>query len=161
MRGIRDYHVVEGPRENHFCVALEETLNNAFYHGNLELDSELKEDGSSRFVDLAAEREQLSPWCKRFVQVTELVSAFGMWITVQDEGRGFDVQAVLERCNDPEAALMASGRGLLLMRAFTDDLFFNASGNEVTLVLYGKGQDWELPLGTTSSSDREQRLLLA
>ena len=43
MRGISDYRIVEGSRENHFCMALEEALNNAFYHGNLEISSELKE----------------------------------------------------------------------------------------------------------------------
>jgi hypothetical protein len=159
MRGIQDYHVVQGTRENHFCMALEETLNNAFYHGNLEISSELKEDGSSRFVELAAEREQLSPWCHRVVNVTELVSSFGLWITVQDEGKGFDVAAALERCNDPEA-LLASGRGLLLMRGFSDELFFNTAGNEVTLVLYGEGQDRELPLGTSESVGSERRLVL-
>lgn len=160
MRGIQDYHVVEGTKENHFCMALEEALNNAFYHGNLEISSELKEDGSSRFVDLAAERELLSPWCHRNVFVTELVSPFGLWITVRDEGNGFNVQAALDRCNDPEA-LLASGRGLLLMRGFSDELFFNPAGNEVTLVLYGEGQDRELPLGTNNSVGTERRLVVA
>lgn len=160
MRGIQDYHVVEGTKENHFCMALEEALNNAFYHGNLEISSELKEDGSSRFVDLAAERELLSPWCQRSVSVTELVSPFGLWITIRDEGNGFNVQAALDRCNDPEA-LLASGRGLLLMRGFSDELFFNPSGNEVTLVLYSESQDRELPLGTNNSVGTERRLVVA
>lgn len=31
----------------------------------------------------------------------------------------------LSRCNDPEL-MLASGRGLLIMRAFTDELFFSA-----------------------------------
>ena len=160
MRGIQDYHVVEGAKENHFCMALEEALNNAFYHGNLEISSELKEDGSSRFIDLAAERELLSPWCHRSVSVTELVSPFGLWITIRDEGNGFNVQAALDRCNDPEA-LLASGRGLLLMRGFSDELFFNPSGNEVTLVLYSESQDRELPLGTNNSVGTERRLVVA
>ena len=160
MRGIQDYHVVEGAKENHFCMALEEALNNAFYHGNLEISSELKEDGSSRFIDLAAERELLSPWCHRSVSVTELVSPFGLWITIRDEGNGFNVQAALDRCNDPEA-LLASGRGLLLMRGFSDELFFNPSGNEVTLVLYSESQDRELPLGTNNSAGTERRLVVA
>lgn len=160
MRGIQDYHVVEGTKENHFCMALEEALNNAFYHGNLEISSDLKEDGSSRFVDLAKERELLSPWCHRTVFVTELVSPFGLWITIRDEGNGFNVQAALDRCNDPEA-LLASGRGLLLMRGFSDELFFNSIGNEVTLVLYGEGQDRELPLGTNNSVGTERRLVVA
>lgn len=160
MRGIQDYHVVEGTKENHFCMALEEALNNAFYHGNLEISSELKEDGSSRFIDLAKERELLSPWCHRHVFVTELVSQFGLWITIRDEGSGFNVQAAIDRCNDPEA-LLASGRGLLLMRGFSDELFFNSAGNEVTLVLYGEGQDRELPLGTNNSVGTERRLVVA
>jgi len=160
MRGLRDYRVVEGTRENHFCMALEEALNNAFYHGNLEISSELKEDGSSRYIELAAERELLSPWCQRSVHVTELVSAFGLWITIQDEGKGFNVAAAIERCNDPEA-LLASGRGLLLMRGFSDEMFFNVAGNEVTLVLYADNQSRELPLGTANSSDTTPRHVLA
>ena len=36
-----------GPMQ--ICMALEEALANAFYHGNLELDSQLKEDGSDTF----------------------------------------------------------------------------------------------------------------
>lgn len=160
MRGISDYHVVEGTRENHFCMALEEALNNAFYHGNLEISSELKEDCSSTFIDLAAERELLSPWCHRKIHITELVSPFGLWITIRDEGKGFNVEAALERCNNPES-LLASGRGLLLMRGFSDEMFFNAAGNEVTLVLYGEGQDRELPLGTSNSIGTERRLVVA
>jgi anti-sigma regulatory factor (Ser/Thr protein kinase) len=159
LRGVRDYQVADGSRENHFCMALEEALNNAFYHGNLEISSELKEDGSSRFIELAAEREKQSPWRERHVFVTELVSPFGTWITVQDEGKGFNVQAALDRCNDPEA-LLASGRGLLLMRAFSDELFFNNSGNEVTLVLYSEGAHRELPLGTPNSAGAESRYVL-
>ncbi len=159
MRSVAEYHIVAGTRENHFCMALEEALNNAFYHGNLEISSKLKEDGSSRFVELAAEREVLSPWCQRSVQVTELVSAFGLWLTIQDSGKGFDVQAVMDRSNDPEE-MFASGRGLMLMRAFADEMFFNCTGNEVTLVLYSDGPERELPLGT-SSSGTERRCVVA
>lgn len=160
MRGLSDYHIVEGSRENQFCMALEEALNNAFYHGCLEISSELKECEPDQFGGLAAQRELLSPWCERTVQVTELVSAFGLWLTIRDEGKGFDVQAAIDRSSDPEL-LLASGRGLMLMRAFTDELFFNNAGNEVTLVLYADGQDRELPLGTHSSSGAERRLVLA
>lgn len=160
MQGIADFQLGDRTRENHFCMALEEALNNAFFHGNLELCSELKEDGSSRFLDLATEREQRAPWGLRHVWATELVSPFGLWITIRDEGPGFNVQAALDRCNDPEM-LLASGRGLLMMRGFSDELFFNAAGNEVNLVLYGQSQDRELPLGTQDSSGVERRLVLA
>lgn len=160
MRGLTDFQVVSETRQNHFCMALEEALNNAFYHGNLELSSDLKEDGSSRFVEMAAERELLSPWCKRHVQITELVSEFGLWLTIHDDGKGFDVAAAFERLNDPEL-MLASGRGLMMMRAFADEMFYNVAGNEVTLVLYADGQDRELPLGTSSSSGTERRHIVA
>lgn len=145
LSAIGEFQVVSGSRENHFCMALEEALNNAFYHGNLEISSELKEDGTSRFLDLAREREQLEPWKSRHVQVTELVGLFGLWISISDEGNGFNVEAAFERCNDPEL-MLASGRGLLIMRAFTDELFFSARGNEVTIVLYSDDARKELPL---------------
>jgi Histidine kinase-like ATPase domain len=160
LSSLRDFRVAGGTRENHFCMALEEALNNAFFHGNLEISSDLKEDGSSRFMELASEREEQEPWRQRCVRVTELVSPFGIWLTIQDEGRGFDVPAALNRCNDPEM-LLASGRGLLMMRAFADELFFNAQGNEVNLVLYSENQDRELPLGTSQSTGTERRLVVA
>ena len=39
------------------CMAVEEALANAIYHGNLEISSQLKEDGSPAFWDLAKERQ--------------------------------------------------------------------------------------------------------
>ncbi len=121
----------------HSCMAIEEALANAIYHGNLELDSELKEVDATQFSDLARERCQRGPWKDRKVEVTELATPFGLWITIRDQGCGFDVQAAIQRTINP-AALLASGRGLVMMRAFADDLLFNARGNEVTLVFYSK-----------------------
>lgn len=123
------------------CMAVEESLANAFYHGTLELDSELKEDGTDRFSQLARERCQKSPWKERRVTVSELATPFGLWVTIRDEGRGFDVAAALKCTEDPVSAL-ASGRGLVMMKAFTDELIFNEAGNEVTLVIYhNRNQD--------------------
>lgn len=117
------------------CMALEECLANALYHGTLELDSKLKEDGSDRFTKLAQARCQQSPWKDRRVCVTELATPFGIWITIKDEGHGFDVAETLKRVEN-SSSLLASGRGLVMMKAFTDELIFNTRGNEVTLVIY-------------------------
>ncbi len=137
LKSIEDFMLAPEAVQKQFCMALDEALANAFYHGNLELCSLLKEDGSNRFRLLAAERENLQPWSGRCVRVTEIAASFGLWITIQDEGRGFDVAAALERANDPEN-LLSSGRGLLMMQAFADELFFNTAGNQVTLVLYSR-----------------------
>ena len=128
-----------GPMQ--ICMALEEALANAFYHGNLELDSQLKEDGSDTFMTLARERCEQAPWQDRTLFASELATPYGLWITIADEGSGFDVEAALERMANP-VDLLASGRGLLLMKSFSDELIFNDSGNEVTLVFYtNKNQD--------------------
>ncbi len=145
LSSVSDFDIVDAGRQNHFCMALEEALNNAFYHGNLEISSELKEGGSSAFIELARERELQEPYRSRQIKVTEIVGLFGLWICICDEGSGFDVGAAMERCTNPEL-MLASGRGLLLMKGFTDELIFNGNGNEVTLVLYRTDEDREKAL---------------
>ena len=149
LKSVQQFDLATDTAANHFCMALEESLANAFYHGNLELCSSLKEDGSSKFVELAAQRETEAPFQTRLVNITELAGRFGLWITIKDEGRGFDVQAAIERANDPES-LLASGRGLMMMQAFADELFFNPAGNEVTLVLYSRHETRESPVSVAS-----------
>ena len=53
---------------------------------------------------------------------------------IRDQGPGFDIAAVHNR-HDPETLQEHGGRGLVLMRNFMDQLAFNESGNEVTMVM--------------------------
>jgi anti-sigma regulatory factor (Ser/Thr protein kinase) len=52
---------------------------------------------------------------------------------VRDEGRGFD-PATLPDPLDPAQLETTTGRGLLLIRTFMDEVSFNATGNEITIV---------------------------
>jgi anti-sigma regulatory factor (Ser/Thr protein kinase) len=52
---------------------------------------------------------------------------------VHDQGPGFDV-ARLPDPTDPMFLERPSGRGVLLMRTFMDEVRYNATGNRVTLV---------------------------
>jgi anti-sigma regulatory factor (Ser/Thr protein kinase) len=52
---------------------------------------------------------------------------------IRDEGPGFDVATVPDP-TDPENFTKPSGRGLLLIRTFMDEVKHNAAGNEITLV---------------------------
>jgi anti-sigma regulatory factor (Ser/Thr protein kinase) len=54
-------------------------------------------------------------------------------ITIRDEGPGFDPSSLPDP-TDPENIGKISGRGLLLIRTFMDDVRFNETGNEITLV---------------------------
>lgn len=113
-------------------TAIDEAMLNALYHGNLEVESSLKERDDQAFHKLARQRRQESPWCDRRITVTAQFDD-GVRIVIRDEGRGFDPESLPDP-TDPENLIKASGRGLLLMRAFMDDVYHNDSGNEVTLV---------------------------
>lgn len=119
-------------------TALHEVLVNAVEHGNLELSSTLRE-GSDRtaYLKLTEERRQQSPYRARRVYVTARFSHKRVVYVVRDEGRGFD-PATLPDPTDPANLERTTGRGLLLIRTFMDEVTFNASGNEVTMVKHRK-----------------------
>ena len=118
-------------------VAVEEALSNAMYHGNLELNSKLRENGVEDYYALAAERRTLAPYRDRVVRVTEMLTADEVRITIHDEGPGFDTGKLTPVAEDPSEDakfVLPSGRGFMLMQAFMDEVSYNAAGNEVTLV---------------------------
>ena len=114
-------------------MALEEAITNALYHGNLELSSDLRREGIDAYYALAAERRGQAPYRDRRVYITERIDAELAVFTIRDEGRGFDVTK-LNAEPDPEDLEAASGRGIMLMQAFMDEVNYNATGNEVTMV---------------------------
>lgn len=114
-------------------VALEEALLNAIYHGNLEVSSELRENGDEAFHKLAAERRGQEPYLMRRVRVTARLSPQRATFLIADEGPGFDISKLPDP-TDPRWLERPSGRGILLMRAFMNHVRYNATGNRVTLV---------------------------
>ncbi|MBX9584989.1 MAG: response regulator [Gemmataceae bacterium] len=115
-------------------IALEEALLNAIYHGNLGVSSNLKQEGDgSAFYQLADERRGLAPYCDRRVRVGVRVTAAAAAFVVADDGPGFDVSALPDP-TDPENLIRPSGRGILFMRMFMDDVRYSPKGNRVTLV---------------------------
>ncbi len=115
-------------------VALREALVNAIYHGNLELSSELREiDGGKPYHDLAAQRLGEAPYRDRRVRVTALQRPREVRYHIADEGPGFD-PAALPNPTDVSQLERVSGRGLLLIRTFMDEVEHSARGNEITLI---------------------------
>jgi CheY-like chemotaxis protein len=113
-------------------VALEEALLNGVYHGNLEVSSSLKQDGDDVFNRLAAQRRRQEPYCRRRLHVHVRLDAEQAVFVIRDEGPGFDLSTVPDP-TDPENLLRPSGRGLLLIRMFMDDIKYNDAGNELTM----------------------------
>ncbi|MEZ6058345.1 MAG: ATP-binding protein [Planctomycetaceae bacterium] len=113
-------------------VALEEALVNAVVHGNLEVSSKLRELDDDAYEKLIALREQMAPYCDRSVRVGFTRTRNEVRYTIADEGPGFDVSKLPDPTSE-EALLKPSGRGILMMRAFMDEVSFNEKGNQVTL----------------------------
>ena len=115
------------------CVALEEALNNALYHGNLELDSDLREGDRAAYRALVEERRHLDPYKNRKIHFAVHVAEDHGSFVIRDEGPGFDPRELPDP-TDPTNLERPSGRGLLLMRTFMDDVAYNEEGNQVTLI---------------------------
>ena len=96
------------PERSNLFVALDEAFVNAVKHGN--------KNDPTKLVRITAE---LSPKEASF--------------TVEDEGEGFDVQAIPDPC-DPTNLFKSSGRGVLLMYNIMDEVEYNALGNRVKMV---------------------------
>ncbi len=93
-------------------LAIEEAFANAVKHGN-----------------------KMDP--HKIVHVKYRITSKRVDVVIEDEGSGFNPAAL----PDPTAESnleQCSGRGLLLMRAFMNNVVFNAAGNAVTLTKFNE-----------------------
>lgn len=102
----RDYLPWTGSHRAELC--LDEALTNAILHGN-DLDPAKK------------------------VRVTVCGDDDRWGVIIEDEGEGFGPDQISDP-NDPDFLLQESGRGILLMDAYLDELRFNRRGNRVLMV---------------------------
>lgn len=115
------------------CIALEEAVRNALFHGNLELTSEQREGDAGEYQRLIDQRSIVEPYASRRLEVTVEVTPHSGRFVIRDYGPGFD-PSKLPDPTDPENLERVSGRGLLLMRTFMDEVTFNSTGNQVTMI---------------------------
>ena len=116
------------------AVALREALVNAIFHGNLEVSSTLLEQTGDVFSQVVERRRRQSPYQDRRVHVTAKETRFEAIYVVRDEGPGFD-PSTLPDPTDLANLDKPSGRGLLLIRTFMDEVRHNAQGNEIQMVM--------------------------
>lgn len=115
-------------------IALEEVLLNAMFHGNLELSSSLREDDEKpTYHELARIRAKDQPFCERRIFFEARLSPAAVEFTIRDQGSGFNPKNLPDP-TDPANLNRVSGRGLLLMHTFMDEVGFNDVGNQVRLL---------------------------
>ena len=115
------------------AVALSEVLENALYHGNLELSSELRQGDGRAWREESRRRLCLPPYCDRRIRFQGVIDHRSARFTIHDEGPGFNPHLQTD-CTERKNLERCAGRGLFLMRAYMDEVQFNAAGNEAVLV---------------------------
>jgi len=110
MRFVARFRIKDG-NEADIEVSLREALLNAIIHGNRQ------DPGKAVFVAIR---------CSTGGETS---------ITVRDEGEGFDPSAVPDR-TAPENPISTSGRGIYLMRALMDEVWFAEGGTVVQMLKY-------------------------
>jgi CheY-like chemotaxis protein len=130
---LRRLNLFDETEQTRIGMALREALANAVEHGNLEASSKLREDDETVYHRLLAERRQQPPYRDRRVYVAAEESRTGVTYAIRDEGPGFD-PSTLPDPTDPANLERVSGRGLLLIHAFMDEVRHNPTGNEITMI---------------------------
>lgn len=119
------------------ALALTEALANAVDHGLLRLDPRLKEHGFEAYEALrklhlaSLQAGQVRLAIRLRTRASGHLQA--LQVEVEDTGTGFDW-----RSWDPaaaEASSAPSGRGLLLIRALSQELSFNERGNQIRFTI--------------------------
>lgn len=113
-------------------MALDEALVNAMHHGNLEVDSSMREGDEHDYYEQIRVRRRKAPWNERRVRVEYEFSDEHICIQVSDEGKGFDPASVPDP-RTPENLHRISGRGLFLIKNFMDQVAHNAEGTQITM----------------------------
>ncbi len=114
-------------------TALLEALTNAIDHGNLELDSSLREESETRYHEMGLQRSNQAPYRDRRVHVRVVCTPSEVTYVVRDEGPGFNYRSLPDPRN-PENLNRLSGRGILLIQTFMDEVRFNETGNQITMI---------------------------
>jgi CheY-like chemotaxis protein/anti-sigma regulatory factor (Ser/Thr protein kinase) len=132
-----DLALIDKRDQMRFSKSLTEAMRNAMYHGNLELPfDQIKaaRQPPEQAAELVAQRRAEMPFRDRRVQVSAIFSPELAKITIRDAGRGFDVSKLPDVKADPSHLVDGEGRGLVLIRMFMDEVSFNSTGSEITLV---------------------------
>ncbi|NQT14531.1 MAG: response regulator [Planctomycetes bacterium] len=111
-------------------VALEEALNNALYHGNLEVGRQRDREARDALV---ARRREEPPYRDRRIRVeVEFLRDRAVFL-VEDDGAGFDHSA-LPNLAVPASLAGMERRGVFLMQALMDEVVYSETGSAVTLI---------------------------
>ncbi|CAH9067418.1 Sensor histidine kinase RcsC [Pseudoalteromonas sp. CIP111854] len=122
-----------GEHRSNIFLLLSEAYNNAVDHGVLGLDSDIKnkEDGFFEFYQLRASALDKLQSALIEVNVKYSPQAGTLNFSISDFGEGFRPKL---NQNQDTGLQQEHGRGLRLLKEIAKEVYFNSSGNEVTII---------------------------
>ncbi len=131
-----DLKITDQQHGMRLAKAVGEAIQNAVFHGNLELDAHGPRlaGGEAAMDRFCLERSQQPPYRDRRVHVDAAFSRDAAQVTVQDDGRGFNYAALPDVKTDPSYLAAGAAHGLILIRMFMDEVHFNDAGNQITMI---------------------------
>ncbi|ELP32666.1 ATP-binding response regulator [Rhodopirellula baltica] len=131
---LEQLHLFDEMTWTQIAMALDEAILNAMIHGNLEVESALREvDDGEAYLEKIRRHRELSPYAERRTYVTLTATRSQAVFVIRDQGPGYDVSALPDP-TDPANLESIGGRGLLLISAFMDEIHHNEIGNELTMI---------------------------
>lgn len=113
-----------------FLLAIDEVLQNAYEHGNLEISNQEKKillENDQLDIELKSREQKFS---NRKINIQLNLEKHLLKISVTDEGQGFDWRN--SKLNNKENTSLHE-RGLSIIQAASDKIEFNDKGNSITL----------------------------
>lgn len=130
---LSELGLLDDTMQMQISTALDEALINAIIHGNLEISTELRYQGTDeQFREIVRERQRLSPYRDRSVTIIMEADREKAAFTIRDQGPGFDVSSLPDPTDFSNLG-ECGGRGLLLINAFMDEVVHQDNGNEIVM----------------------------
>jgi len=134
QRMLERFGLLDGSGAMRVASALDEAMQNAIIHGNLEVSSKLREEEDvGAYHAMIQQRRQEAPYRDRLAHVKAIVTRESAEFVIRDEGPGFDPGTIPDP-TDPAFLDRPCGRGLWLINAFMAEVRYNSKGNEITMI---------------------------
>ncbi|MDR2884668.1 MAG: ATP-binding protein [Deferribacteraceae bacterium] len=115
-------------------IGFSEMLTNGIEHGNLNITNKEKFEATEAgtYMQLLNDRQNDPRYRDRRVYIKVTSDMKRIEIMIRDEGDGFDISK-LPSPKDADQLLKLHGRGILITKAYFDEVKYNSKGNEVIL----------------------------
>jgi len=117
-RAATNSGAIESAEQMRLAKCLTEALRNAIIHGRCAMSAQSTSQSPAEAC--VAVTVELAPHECRFV--------------IRDQGPGFAHSNIVDPRSSPTLLIAGTGKGLALIQLFMDEVRFNRSGNEITLI---------------------------